>query len=148
MSCFKFVALLPVLGCLMTSQAEQYVNPASGYENHRPSAPKLSVLIYDKRALFDPPGHYGKGPWEIFTHGYGLKYGFNNDKFTEKGYGYVKALGRNFCRDNPHSCPNYYNHRPFVFRGIREPYWGYRPRGGILHPLKEAVALARGYHLI
>ncbi|XP_076312301.1 uncharacterized protein LOC143225933 [Tachypleus tridentatus] len=140
--------LLTLSFTMVTSQTEQYfpVSGINGYEEYDKPNSKLSVVIYDKRAIFDPPGQYGKGPWELFTFGYGVKYGFDMNKFFEKGYGYVKALGRDFCRKNPHSCPSYYSPQPFTYRGTKEPYWGFRPRGGIIHPLREAIALNRGYH--
>ncbi|XP_076365763.1 uncharacterized protein LOC143254467 [Tachypleus tridentatus] len=94
-----------------------------------------SVIIYEKRAQFDSPENYGKGPWELFTYGFGVKYGSNPFAQVEKGFGYVKALGREYCQENPAQCPGYTDTKPFIYHGVKEPYWGYRPRSSPLHDL-------------
>ncbi|XP_076318845.1 uncharacterized protein LOC143229872 [Tachypleus tridentatus] len=99
------------------------------------------VVMYEKRAQFDSPESYGKGPWELFTYGFGVKYGHNPTKRIEKGYGYVKALGRDFCKENPEHCASFFDPNAFLYRGIKEPYWGYQARGSSLH------ALTHGLHL-
>lgn len=101
--------------------------------NHQPPQakrdPKLPLYftMYEKRIIQDPTDKYGKGPWRYLTYGHGITYGSKEPgKVFEKGYGYIRALGRDHCKLPENQCPPS-NDKPFEYDGRKEPYFGYRP---------------------
>lgn len=84
--------------------------------------------MYEKRTIQDPLDKYGKGPWRYLTYGHGISYGSKGPgKVFEKGYGYIRALGRDHCKLPEHLCPPKDDDKPFEYEGRKEPYFGYRP---------------------
>ncbi|GIX98835.1 uncharacterized protein CDAR_113771 [Caerostris darwini] len=88
----------------------------------------LYFTMYEKRIVQDPLDKYGKGPWRYLTYGHGITYGSKEPgKVFEKGYGYIKALGRDHCKLPENKCPRRDDDKPFEYQGRKEPYFGYRP---------------------
>lgn len=87
----------------------------------------LYFTMYEKRVIQDPLTKYGKGPWRYLTYGHGITYGSKEPgKVFEKGYGYIRALGRDHCKEPGNICPPR-DGKPFQYEGRKEPYFGYRP---------------------
>ncbi|CAG2169978.1 unnamed protein product, partial [Oppiella nova] len=91
------------------------------------------VKIYDHRAYHDPIHYYGRGPWKYFGHGYGIDYGYDTDGSSshEKGYGFIKAFGREFCKDGT-KCrppdPHFWKSTSLTSNGFSsEPYFARPP---------------------
>ncbi|RWS07378.1 hypothetical protein B4U79_14431, partial [Dinothrombium tinctorium] len=88
----------------------------------------VKVKIYDHRAEHDPIELYGNGPWKYRGHGYGIEYQYLPDGSYERqrGYGFIKLLGREFCKPNSLICrpsdPNFFDKLFSYNRG--EPFWG------------------------
>ncbi|GFY75632.1 uncharacterized protein TNIN_108011 [Trichonephila inaurata madagascariensis] len=92
--------------------------------------PKLPLYftMYEKRIIQDPVDKYGKGPWRYLTYGHGITYGSKEPgKVFERGYGYIRALGRDHCKLPGNRCPQKDDDKPFEYEGRKEPYFGYRP---------------------
>ncbi|GFU34747.1 uncharacterized protein NPIL_545101 [Nephila pilipes] len=92
--------------------------------------PKLPLYftMYEKRIIQDPVNNYGKGPWRYLTYGHGITYGSKEPgKVFERGYGYIRALGRDHCKLPDNRCPKRDEDKPFEYEGRKEPYFGYRP---------------------
>ncbi|GFY14662.1 uncharacterized protein TNCV_647061 [Trichonephila clavipes] len=92
--------------------------------------PKLPLYftMYEKRIIQDPVNKYGKGPWRYLTYGHGITYGSKEPgKVFERGYGYIRALGRDHCKLPDNRCPKKDDDKPFEYEGRKEPYFGYRP---------------------
>ncbi|GBN09106.1 hypothetical protein AVEN_162071-1 [Araneus ventricosus] len=88
----------------------------------------LYFTMYEKRIIQDPVDKYGKGPWRYLTYGHGITYGSKEPgKVFEKGYGYIRALGRDHCKLPENKCPRSDGDKPFEYEGRKEPYFGYRP---------------------
>ena len=84
------------------------VNAVLCTQNEHPR--RVKVKIYDHRAEHDPKEQYGRGPWNYYGYGYGLEYQYDPDgKYQrQKGYGYVRAYGRDFCKFADKSkCPEH-----------------------------------------
>ncbi|KFM78378.1 hypothetical protein X975_20520, partial [Stegodyphus mimosarum] len=107
----------------------QVVQPQQPHSAAQPYDPKLPryFTMYEKRVIQDPTDKYGKGPWRYLTYGHGITYGSKEPgKVFEKGYGYIRALGRDHCKLPEHLCPPK-DDKPFEYEGRKEPYFGYRP---------------------
>ncbi|KAF8783385.1 hypothetical protein HNY73_013550 [Argiope bruennichi] len=88
----------------------------------------LYFTMYEKRIVQDPVDKYGKGPWRYLTYGHGITYGSKEPgKVFERGYGYIRALGRDHCKLPENKCPRKDDDKPFEYEGRKEPYFGYRP---------------------
>ncbi|KAG8199699.1 hypothetical protein JTE90_022148 [Oedothorax gibbosus] len=111
-----------------------YPQSAPSYQPGKPTSlvkrdPKLPLYftMYEKRIIQDPTDQYGKGPWRYLTYGHGITYGSKEPgKVFEKGYGYIRALGRDHCKLPENQCPPK-DDKPFEYDGRKEPYFGYRP---------------------
>ncbi|XP_035228459.1 extensin-2-like [Stegodyphus dumicola] len=107
----------------------QVIQPQQPHSPAQPYDPKLPqyFTMYEKRVIQDPTDKYGKGPWRYLTYGHGITYGSKEPgKVFEKGYGYIRALGRDHCKLPEHLCPPK-DDKPFEYEGRKEPYFGYRP---------------------
>ncbi|XP_067136116.1 uncharacterized protein [Centruroides vittatus] len=96
----------------------------------KPKYSKYDVVQYEERDFYDDPKVYGHGPWRFERHGYGVNYGIKDPGIAyEKGYGYIKAFGRDFCPYPIDQCAHF-NPEIFQYNGDRtEPYFGWRPKG-------------------
>ncbi|XP_015905493.2 uncharacterized protein [Parasteatoda tepidariorum] len=107
----------------------QYSAPAASPYPPPKRDPKLPLYftMYEKRIIQDPMDKYGKGPWRYLTYGHGITYGSKEPgKVFERGYGYIRALGRDHCKLPDNLCPKR-DEKPFEYDGRKEPYFGYRP---------------------
>ncbi|KAH9391100.1 hypothetical protein TYRP_006694, partial [Tyrophagus putrescentiae] len=71
--------------------------------------PDVRVTIYHHQGIHDPVEEYGKGgPWNFLGNGYGVHYEHDLDgKYSrQKGYNFVKAHGREFCKEGESGCEN------------------------------------------
>ena len=89
---------------------------------------RVRVKIYDHRAEHDPNNLYGTGPWKYKGYGYGIEYQYEPDGSygREKGYGFMKAFGVDFCRYRKKSaCRS--SDGSFFSEMVNpgEPYWGH-----------------------
>ncbi|GIY64298.1 uncharacterized protein CEXT_102091 [Caerostris extrusa] len=108
-------------------QPESHGNSGNSRVVRDPRLP-LYFTMYEKRIVQDPLDKYGKGPWRYLTYGHGITYGSKEPgKVFEKGYGYIKALGRDHCKLPENKCPRRDDDKPFEYQGRKEPYFGYRP---------------------
>ncbi|XP_053202941.1 uncharacterized protein LOC128387716 [Panonychus citri] len=112
---------------------------------------RVRVKIYDHRAEHDPNSLYGTGPWKYKGYGYGIEYQYEPDGSygREKGYGFMKAFGVDFCRHSKSSLcrkssplsmssssssnEDEEDDKSFFKEMINpgEPYWGH-PSGDVL----------------
>ncbi|XP_054707949.1 uncharacterized protein LOC129217645 [Uloborus diversus] len=106
-----------------------YPSQSPEYASKVVKDPKLPqyFTMYEKRIIADPTDKYGKGPWRYLTYGHGITYGSKEPgKVFEKGYGYIRALGRDHCNLPDHLCPPR-DEKPFEYEGRKEPFFGFRP---------------------
>lgn len=96
-------------------------------------AGRVKVRIFDHRAEHDPISNYGTGPFKFRGYGWGINYEYEpNGSFQqEKGYGFVKIFGRDFCKFKDKSrCRDadnidlYSDYKSF---NHGEPFWGQPP---------------------
>ncbi|XP_053211458.1 uncharacterized protein LOC128395087 [Panonychus citri] len=90
----------------------------------------VRVKMYDHRAEHDPKHLYGTGPWNYYGYGYGIEYAYKPDGTfnREKGYGYLKAFGRDFCKYKDLSkCRKSHPKKTEKIINRGEPFWGQPP---------------------
>lgn len=97
---------------------------------------QVKVKMYDHRAEHDSKNLYGTGPWRYLSYGYGYEYQYHpNGRYQrEKGYGFLKTFGRDFCKYNNHklcrpSDPKFFHQVKNFNNG--EPFWG-QPSADVL----------------
>ncbi|XP_074603456.1 uncharacterized protein LOC141856992 [Brevipalpus obovatus] len=90
----------------------------------------VRVKIYDHRAEHDDNKLWGTGPYKYKGYGYGLEYQYNEDGTyqRERGYGFLKMFGRDFCNDHNNCRPSDSKFFDQVkhFKSA-EPYWAHPP---------------------
>uniref|UniRef100_T1KN15 Uncharacterized protein n=2 Tax=Tetranychus urticae TaxID=32264 RepID=T1KN15_TETUR len=90
----------------------------------------VRVKMYDHRAEHDPKHLYGTGPWNYYGYGYGIEYAYKPDGTfnREKGYGYLKAFGRDFCKyKDTRRCRKSNSKQTVKIINRGEPFWGQPP---------------------
>ena len=95
-----------------------------------PIKSQVKVKMYDHRAEHDSKSLYGTGPWRYLGYGYGIEYQYqpNGQYQREKGYGFLKTFGRDFCKYNNYKLCRLSN--PKFFQEVKnfnngEPFWGH-----------------------